>query len=422
MTEMAEFESLLASRFAALATPDSGDWLDVRRRARRMRLRRTALVLAATLAAVVVATPALGLHRVVVDWFGAEPANKRLQLQFLQLGVLAPAGMDPSVIPNSARKVTEVRHEGKRHVLSVAPTRRGGFCFSWTNAFGGCVRDRTPPVFEPRYPADVNPFLLGATWSPDERGVLQNFGGQLLAAETQRLVVEYADGQEAEIPVVWVSPPIDAGFYLYWVPAEHRRPGHHVSALVAEGRDGEILARQTFQLTPPSDIERPVRLPNGQLATLPERAIVDEARKLIDFRAESGQRVTLWVMPTSDGGLCYVHNRGSGCPPPGLEVHPLTAGLYGGGQPVLLGGQVRADIASYELRYEDGTVERFEPIEGFILHEIPSSHYPRGHRLELVRALDRDGTELARIDVSTGSAIYPCEKPVDIGHGVMACP
>lgn len=424
MTEMAEYESLLASRFAVLATPDRGDWLDVRRRARRMRLRRAALLIAAMVAAALVAAPALGLHRVVVDWFQAEPAPERTQLEFLQLGVGAPRGMDPGVVPNSARKVTEVRHNGKAGVLWVAPTKRGGFCSLWTEFFGGgCVSDRTTPPVRPRYSADVNPFLLGASVSPDERGVLQSFSGHLMTSESERLVITYADGEETEIPVVWVSPPIDAGFYLYWVPVEHRRPGHQVTALTAEGPEGEVLARQTFQLTPPSDIEGPVRLPDGQLASLPAKAIVDEARKLIDFRAENGQRVTLWVMPTTEGGQCYVFNRGYGCPRPGLDdAHPLGAALLGGGQPVLLGGQVRADVATYELRYEDGTVERLEPVEGFILHEIPPSHYPRGHRLELVRALDRDDKELARIDVSTGSGIYPCEKPVDIGHGVMSCP
>ena len=54
--------------------------------------------------------------------------------------------------------------------------------------------------------------------------------------------------------------------------------------------------------------------------------------------------------------------------------------------PVLLAGQVREDVATYELRYEDGAVERLHPVEGYILHEIPSSHYVRGHRLELVIA------------------------------------
>lgn len=89
MTDMAEYDPLLAERFAALATRDPGDWADVRRRVRRMQLRRGALVLAACLVAVMVAAPALGLHQQVVDWFQAEPASERTELEFLQLGVLA---------------------------------------------------------------------------------------------------------------------------------------------------------------------------------------------------------------------------------------------------------------------------------------------------------------------------------------------
>jgi hypothetical protein len=426
MTEFADYESLLAERFAQLTTADTGDWLDVRRRARRMRVRGAALLAAAVVAAALVTAPALGLHRIVVDWFEAEPAPGRTQLQFLQLGVGAPPGMDPSVVPNSARKVTELEHDGKVGVLWVAPTKRGGFCVSWTAFFGGgCVSDRASlPTHVVRYRDDVKPILLGLSVSgdPTDGGIVQSFNGSLLEPKTERLVASYADGEEAEVPVVWVTPPIDAGFYAYWIPKEHRRPGRQVTALTALDEADRILARQTFQLTPPQEVERPVRLPDGQTAFLPRKAIVERARKLIDFEAETGTRVTLWVIPTTDGGRCHVFNRGYGCPPPGSEAHPLGAALLGGGEPVLIGGEVSPEVAVYELRYQDGNVERVRPVEGFVLHEIPVSHYPRGNRLELVRALDRDGKEVARHAVFDGSGVYPCKKPVDIGHGVMACP
>jgi len=43
--------------------------------------------------------------------------------------------------------------------------------------------------------------------------------------------------------------------------------------------------------------------------------------------------------------------------------------------------------------------------------------------LERIRALDRDGAVLAQQAVRTNAfGVYPCEKPVDVGHGVMACP
>ena len=427
MTEFADYESLLAERFAQLTTADSGDWLDVRRRARRMRVRRAALLAAAVIAAALVTAPALGLHRIVVDWLEADPAPGRTQLQFLQLGVGAPPGMDPGVVPNSARKVAEVEHDGKVGVLWVAPTKRGGFCVLWTAFFGGgCIPDRASLATHiVRSRDDVKPILLGLAYSgdPTDGGIVQSFSGHLLEPKMERLVVSYADGEEAEVPVAWVTPPIDAGFYTYWIPKEHRRPGRHMTALTALDDAGRILARQTFQLTPPQEVERLVRLPDGEIAFLPRKAIVERARKLIDFLSKSGVRVTLWVIPSTDGGRCYVFNRGSGCPTMQVEAHPLGAGLHGGGRPVLIAGEVRSDVATYELHYEDGVVERLRPIEGFILHEISERHYQRSHRLNLVRALDREGRELARLPVrADATGVYPCEKPIDIGHGVMACP
>jgi hypothetical protein len=426
MTELPEHESHLAERFARLAVPERGDWRDVRHRARRGRVRRMALVAAAFLAAALIAAPALGLHRTVVEWLEAEPAPEWTQLEFLQLGVGAPPGMDPGVIPNSARKVTEIAHNGKVAVLWVAPTERGGFCVSWTAFFGGgCVLERSSLPARPTSGGDVNPMLLGLTlsYNPTDRGMVRYFSGHVLEPMTERLLVTYADGEEADVPVVWVSPPIDAGFYHYWIAEEHLQPGRHMTALTAVDADGRVLARQTFRLTPPQDVQPSVRLPDGQTAFLPRKAIVDQARKLIDFRSESGTRITLWVMPSGDGGRCYVYNRGYGCPPAGSETHPLGAGVHGGARPVLIGGEVRSDVATYELRYQDGTVERLRPVEGFILHEIPARHYPRGHRLDRVRALDRNGEELARRAVrADATGVYPCEVPVDIGHGVKACP
>ena len=182
MTEMPDHESLLAARFAALATPDAGDWLDVRRRARRGRVRKAALVLAAAIAAMLVAAPALGLRpHVIVEWLGAEPAPQDVQVEFEQLvgGPGGPLEFDPRVIPNAARKVTTVEHEGKEHVLWVAPTARGGFCLLWIHGSGGCIADRELPRV-PTRPGELNPLLLGANWQGNGSVVTQ-VDGALLA-------------------------------------------------------------------------------------------------------------------------------------------------------------------------------------------------------------------------------------------------
>lgn len=418
MTEMTDRESLLASRFAALATPDQGDWLEVQRRSRRMQRRRAALILAATLGAVIVAAPALGLHRVIVDWFQAEHASDRTQLEFLQLGVLAPKGMDPGVIPGSARRVMTARTSKGTYTLSVAPTRTGGFCLQWSDYVGGCTRNRSQSY--PDEAGSLNASALGATMEVDQEGTVSVVSGSLLGDDIERLVVEYEDGVEAEIPFVWVSAPIDAGFYLFEVPVEHRVRGARATALIATDGEGEEVARQNFRFPRPEDVLRSMRLPDGTIVSLPAKALVNQARKVIEIKMSNGQRRAVWVMPSSDGGQCYAYGGGSGCSSH-VGPDPLGAGLHGGAT-VLLAGQVRSDVASYELHYEDGTIERLRPVEGFILHEITPEHYPRGHRLNRIRALDREGQELARQNVSTGPATYPCERPVDVGHGVMACP
>jgi hypothetical protein len=419
-------DQAIRERLAAFTdSTEDADWNDVLRRARRAGRRRFGGALVVVIAAVVVTATALGLNRTVVDWFTAEQAPERVQLDFLRLSVGAPAGMDLGVIPNSARKVTVVHHDGTTHVLWVAPTERGGFCWTWSNLNGGCRRDRSEPPPPPEgYGADLHPFLLGPAYSPDSEGVVQWIGGTVLAEQTARLVAEYAEGASEEIPILWVSAPIDAGFYLSWFPAEHRRPGHQLTALVAEDAQGDVIARQTFRLTAPADIEVQKRLPNGERVLLPVKALADQARPIIDFTAENGKQQTLWLMPTSEGGYCYVFNRGGGCPPKDFKSKvPLGAGIAGGARPVLFEGQVRTDVAAVELRYQDGDVERIKPVEGFVLHEIPSRHYELGHRLQLAVAFDQHGRELAQRPYAPDSpGVFPCEKPVDQGYGEMMCP
>jgi hypothetical protein len=244
VTDLPDHDSLLARRFAALATPDAGDWLEVHRRARRARVRKAALLVAAAIAAILVAAPAVGLPRVVVDWVGAEPAPKDTQVLFQQLvgGEGAPPGLDPRVIPNAARKVTTMEHEGREHVLWVAPTARGGFCFLWIHGSGGCVADRALPQV-PTRPGERNPLLLGTNWRGNGE-VWTEIDGALLLPETDRLTLEYVDGSESDIPFVWVTAPIDAGFYRYWIPPEHRELGHELAAIVARDHDGRVLARR----------------------------------------------------------------------------------------------------------------------------------------------------------------------------------
>ena len=72
--------------------------------------------------------------------------------------------------------------------------------------------------------------------------------GHTLISEAAKVEIRYQDGEIAESPVVWVSPPIDAGFFIYEVPERHWRAGHRPSIIVLEDAEGRELAREKSYL------------------------------------------------------------------------------------------------------------------------------------------------------------------------------
>lgn len=169
---MTDFETVLAARFAALAdTNDDSDWLDVERRMRGAKRRRALTVGLIAAAAVLIVAPAWALRGPIIDFFSADPAPAPVVRDFGSLQVGAPPGMAPGVRPGQARRVTSVRIEGRAHVLYVAPTTGGGFCESWTHAFGGCRSTRTLPAKQakPLTPDRLRSYYAMAT-TPEATG------------------------------------------------------------------------------------------------------------------------------------------------------------------------------------------------------------------------------------------------------------
>ena len=401
MTDPAD--SLLARRFNALANPhDDSDWLDVRRRARRRARRRwLALPLAATLAALVVGS-AFGLHRDVVDFLTADPAPERIVVDFGRMSARATVGFGPQVIPGQARVVLESRLRGKPEPLYVAPTREGGFCWRWGYT-GSCGR------LHPDQRA------LGVTWVESAEGPAQ-LSGHLLDPAIQRLELEYEDGQRVEIPTVWVSNPIDAGFYVFEVPPERLRVGRRARVLIALDHDGDAVARHVFRYSDP----RWESGPDG----LPRIADRSQKRTLFDFRDHRGERWTLVVAPAPGERLCYAYDGGGGCLSPKAPAVIDGMGVQGGGA-VNVCCAVAAGVETVRLRYEDGTLTELEPVDGFLLYVIPPRHYARGHRLEAIVWLDAAGAEVASRTVETRRpGIYPCSKEEEreLGYGQTICP
>lgn len=410
------YDELIRNALAPFAHEvDDGDWREVVGRANTLR-RRRALALGAAAAAVVSlgATAAFSLGHPVIDFFGAEKGPRSVVVQFGQLDVGAPEGMAPQVDAEQARKITEVTFsDGKRHILWLGPTKAGGFCESWTGLWGGCRADRNHPFSR----------HLGITGSDGPNGATA-LGGSFFQEEGDKVEVEFADGAKEEIPFVWVSEPINAGFFLYEVPQEHRVLTRRAVAVSLFDHHGRLITRERVAHTPPPQFE--IHHVQGfPPLDVPPRAIYAERRMLFDFRAENGDRVGLWVAPEEGGGTCYWTTREGGCDdgrrpslPPLALVH-----LVPGARPITVCCAVGQGVVRIVLQFEDGDRIVAVPREGFVLVEVPERHYAIGHRLHRIVGLDERGKEIGSQELKTDTpAVYPCEKPRTYAYGAKMCP
>jgi hypothetical protein len=423
-------DDLLAPRFAALANPlDDSDWTDVRRRLGAPRHRRPLLVagLAAALAAVAIAV-AFGWPQSFINFLSAPPAPKKVKNSFGAQNVIAPPGMNPRAIPNQARRVMSARFDatgihpghGSVHILYVTPTRDGSFCYEWTRFTGSCAPSKKSERARPGL-RRLGP--LGVTWLGNQTADIAT--GYVLAGKAKTLQAQFADGTTTTIPVAWVSAPINAGFFLYIVPANHRQRTTALLELTARDSAGRTVGRQLFPLSSPLDEQVPRVLPDGTRVSLSRRAELATAQKLISFRASNGSQVWLWAMKRRGGGRCYVFNQGSGCPPPHVlkTAPPFAGGLTIGTRRVLFFAQAEPRVTSIELHYQNGSIERVTPAKGFVLHEITSAHYALRARLTKAVALDASGKILQTQSFQPQSpGVYPCSKPIARGYGVKSCP
>jgi hypothetical protein len=398
-------DRLLAERFAALPSPpDDSDWLDVRRRAglRRHSRRWLAMPLAAVVAAIAVGS-ALALYRDSIDFWSAPAAPERIVVEYEEMRHRADVGLGfpAKVIPGEARRVAFFELDGEPRPLFVVPTEDGGYC-SRLHFTGTCGRiDPTQPTF-------------GAGGLQSEHGGLDWIDGQFLDADIRRLELEYLDGTSVPVPFVWVTAPIEAGFFAFDVPPEHETLDRRAAFVLAFDEDGTEVARSELPFDDPQWQTGPDGLPR----------VADRSRKrtLFDLRNHKGDPWTLVVAPAPGDRLCYAYNRGGGCFSPKFPATPDALSLSGGPSVCCAVGD---GVAMVELRYEDGARTELEPVEGFLLHLIPPEHYAVGHRLREIVMRDAEGNEVATRALETDRrAVYPCAKEdeLDFGRGVRVCP
>lgn len=209
---------------------------------RRARVAIVALLVAALTSIGAVVAFALGV--VPVDFNSAEKASPTSPAfkEFAQLDESAPAGMPTGVIASETRIVTSYPlTTGQSVVLAVAPTKSGGFCAHFSNSGGGgCDRDRAIPFSRGiSIPGQVAP---GATKIDGQLFV----SGWTLVHGASSVDVLFEDGSDVEVPLTWVSQPVDAGFFFYDVPAEHRVSGRAPIALVLRDGGGAALRRASI--------------------------------------------------------------------------------------------------------------------------------------------------------------------------------
>ncbi|MGA9761969.1 MAG: hypothetical protein WBQ14_06060 [Gaiellaceae bacterium] len=211
------------------AGPNDGSWTDVIRRAKRARRRQGiyGVVLLTALAVVGVAS-AYALGHPIVDFNAAEKAPAKAVVEFQSMEPAGPSWQF-GVLPDQARMIPGLYLNGTPFKLYVAPTASGGFCSSRA----GCIPDRAE--FERRIGWQFHPDLIPM----QIRGAFINSAGE-------RIELSYANGTNEEIPFVWVTAPIDAGFFVVGVPQEHQNSTSRPTALTLYDGQGKVLAHETI--------------------------------------------------------------------------------------------------------------------------------------------------------------------------------
>jgi hypothetical protein len=217
--------------------------------------------------------------------------------------------------------------------------------------------------------------------------------------------IRFADGDVDRPELTWVSEPIHQGFFVYRVPAEHRRPGHEIEEVVGLDADGALVV----------DATRPVV---GFLREVPKDAVVANREERARISTRRGE-AAIWEAPTRYEGRCaWLELPGRvlplvPCLPEGYPYGAFAVRLVPTADDVLVAGWVAKRYASVEVVFADGSRMVLEPRSGFILGEVPARNLVRGREAVAVVGRDAAGRELPpRMPVGETHARVPCFGPL----------
>jgi hypothetical protein len=229
----------------------AGDWSAVRSSAHARARRRRASwgIVAAALLVPLLATPAFGLRQALLGWVGridrpfgtSHKAPLLVRKEFYDLDVGAPGSWAIRPLADEVRRVATFPGGA---TLYAVQTAGGGFCWQFTGPHGhmGCLAHKPPR----RTSINASYSVAG---SVDVPRALVSADGFVLPHDSARLVAKLADGSERDVPFVFVSAPINAGFFEYDVPRAEQTAAKRVEAFVLLDRHGHELGRQSFDYT-----------------------------------------------------------------------------------------------------------------------------------------------------------------------------
>jgi hypothetical protein len=268
---MIDVEPLILSELERMRPlPDGGraDWSDVLRRAgsrtgygRSVLVRRRwpllAIGVAAVLAAIFVATPAWALVRDVLPFWDQASAPSPAKVVFSHMNRVprgSPAGMSPQAASGDAREIEQAIIGGETKTLWVAPaTGRFDFCWIWgPQLVGSCGSSSQPlgvtyttiPPHDPSQPAQTTNIPANSGYPAN--GVPLWVVGSAISPTVSDVVVQFSDGSSVRPHIVWVSAPINAGFFAYDIPTDRQSSEDHATEIEAFDHNGKLVSKQTI--------------------------------------------------------------------------------------------------------------------------------------------------------------------------------
>ena len=279
------------------------------------------------------------------------------------------------------------------HTLYVAPRKGGGFCYLWTNADGGCLSAKAPS--KTRAMRAMGP--LGISWFSNgyAAGYPLFVDGWVRSGATKTVEARFADGTHGDDPR-----------HLGFGTGQRGLPHLSGSTGASDARRRPHLGRRSRRRR---QGHRETELPADQAARSERHADAAGRNEGLASAARAGSPRPKGDQLPHDGRLPSLrlgdaaHRRRRLLPLqprqrlPGTALRQAQTPTLNGGfsgstnPPLLFFVQAKPQVATVELRYQNGESERLTPIDGFVLHEITPAHYKRGTRLVAAVALDRSG-------------------------------